>query len=105
MVDIEALERRVAALEQEVEGEKVVTRYILEQTRRNGDDLAAIRARLDRIEARLDRHDARFDRLDAEVQSLRKELDSLRTELRSLRRDLPQIVADSLREVLRERDR
>ena len=32
MVDIEALERRVAALEQEVEGEKVVTRYILDQT-------------------------------------------------------------------------
>jgi chromosome segregation ATPase len=90
MVDIEALERRVAALEQEVEGEKVVTRYILEQTRRNGDDLAAIRSRLDRIEARLDRHDARFDRLEAE--------------LRSLRADLPQIVADTMRQVLRERD-
>jgi len=90
MVDIEALERRVAALEQEVEGEKVVTRYILDQTRRNGDDLAAIRTRLDRIEARLDRHDARFDRLEAE--------------LRSLRADLPKIIADTMREVLRERD-
>jgi chromosome segregation ATPase len=91
MVDIEALERPVAALEQEVEGEKVVSRYILDQTRRNGDDLAAIRSRLDRIEARLDRHDARFDRLEAE--------------LRSLRSDLPQIVAETMREVLRERDR
>jgi chromosome segregation ATPase len=91
MLDIEALERRVAALEQEVEGEKVVTRHILDQTRRNGDDLAAIRSRLDRIEARLDRHDARFDRLEAE--------------LRSLRSDLPQIVAVTMREVLRERDR
>jgi chromosome segregation ATPase len=98
MVDIEALERRVAALEQEVEGEKVVSRYILDQTRRNGDDLAAIRSRLDRIEARLDRHDARFDRLEAELQSLRMEL-------RSLRSDLPQIVAETMREVLRERDR
>ncbi|HEX8666718.1 MAG TPA: hypothetical protein VF744_22115 [Beijerinckiaceae bacterium] len=97
MVDVEALERRVAALEQEVEGEKVVARYILEQTRRNGDDLAAIRSRLDRIEARLDRHDARFDRLEAELLSLR-------SELRSLRNDLPQIVADTMREVLRERD-
>src|SRR5215210_7601567 len=98
MVDVEALERRVAALEQEVDGEKVVTRYILDQTRRNGDDLAAIRARLDRIEARLDRHDARFDRLEAELQSLRMELRSLRT-------DLPKIVADTMREVLREHDR
>ena len=34
------------ALEQEVEGEKLVTRHILEQTRRNGDDLAAIKTRL-----------------------------------------------------------
>jgi chromosome segregation ATPase len=98
MVEMAALERRVAAPEQEVEGEKVVTRYILDQTRRNGDDLAAIRSRLDRIEARLDRHDSRFDRLDAELQSLRNELRSLRT-------DLPQIVADTMREVLRERDR
>jgi chromosome segregation ATPase len=91
MSDIESLERRVAALEQEVEGEKAVTRYILDQTRRNGDDLAAIRSRLDRIEARLDRHDARFDRLEAE--------------LRSLRADLPRMIAETMREVLRERDR
>jgi chromosome segregation ATPase len=97
VVDIEALERRVAALEQEVEGEKVVARYILDQTRRNGDDLAAIRSRLDRIEARLDRHDARFDRLEAELQNLRMEFRSLRTEL-------PKIVADTMREVMRERD-
>jgi chromosome segregation ATPase len=90
MVDIEALERRVAAPEQTIEGEKVVTRTILDQTRRNGDDLAAIRSRLDRIESRLDRHDSRFDRLEAE--------------LRGLRADLPQIVADTMREVLRERD-
>ena len=37
-------------LEQEVDGEKLVTRHILEQTRRNGDDLAAIKTRLDRVE-------------------------------------------------------
>ena len=98
MVDIEALERRVAALEQVVEGEKVVTRYILDQTRRNGDDLVAIRTRLDRSEGRLDRHYTRFARLEAELLSLR-------TELRGLSGDLPGIVADTMREVLRERDR
>jgi hypothetical protein len=92
------LERRIAALGQEVEGEKFVSRYILEQTCRNGDDLAAMRSRLDRIESRLDRHDVRFDRLEAELQSLRMEL-------RGLHSDLPQIVAETMREVLREHDR
>ena len=96
MADVEALERRIAA--QEVEGEKVVSRYIFEQTPRNGDDLAAMRSRLDRTESRLDRHDVRFDRLEAELQTLRMEL-------RSLRSDLPRIVAETMREVLRERDR
>ena len=28
----------------------MVTRHILEQTRRNGDDLAAVKSRLDRVE-------------------------------------------------------
>jgi hypothetical protein len=49
----EEFEARVGVLEQEVEGERLVTRHILEQTRRNGDDLAAIRTRLDRVETRL----------------------------------------------------
>ena len=61
-----------------------MTRRILEQTRRNSDDLAAIKARSNA-------HDARFDRLEAE--------------LRSLRRDLPGIIAETLREVLPEERR
>ena len=48
----EELEARV--LQREVEGEKMVTRHILEQTRRNGDDLATVKSRLDRVENRLD---------------------------------------------------
>ena len=75
-----------------------MTRHILEQTRRNADDLASIKARqnthdarFDRIETRQSGHDARFDRLEAE--------------LRSLRRDLPGIIAETLREVLREERR
>ena len=61
-----------------------MTRRILEQTRRNSDDLAAIKAWSNA-------HDARFDRLEAE--------------LRSLRRDLPGIIAETLRDVLREERR
>ena len=91
MTEVALLERRVTALEQEVEGEKLVARHILEQTRRNSDDLAAIRARLNT-------HDQRFDKLQTEVQGLR-------SDLTSFREALPTIVAETMREVLRERDR
>lgn len=80
---------RVGVLEREVEGEKVVTRHILEQTRRNGDDLAAIKTRLDRVERKVD--------------GLEQEVQSVKVTLNHLVRDLPRIVGDVVREVLRER--
>ena len=49
--EFEAFKRE---LKGEVEGEKAVTRHILEQTHRNGDDLGSIKSRLDRVEARID---------------------------------------------------
>jgi predicted translin family RNA/ssDNA-binding protein len=72
------------ALEREVEGEKLVTRHILEQTRRNGDDLAAVKSRLDRVELKLDGLERKFD---------------------GLNRNLPKIVGEVMRDVLDERDR
>jgi uncharacterized protein YoxC len=81
-------EARVGALEGEVEGEKMVTRHILEQTRRNGDDLASIKTRLDRVETRLDGVDRKVDGLSGTVQGLVK--------------TLPTIVRDVMREVLKE---
>jgi tetrahydromethanopterin S-methyltransferase subunit G len=53
--EFDHLRTRVDVLEREVDGEKTVSRYILEQTRTNGDDLAAVRTRLDRIEGKVDR--------------------------------------------------
>jgi hypothetical protein len=44
----------------EVEGEKVVTRHIFEQSRRNGDGLAAVKSELEAIKSRLDHHDGEF---------------------------------------------
>jgi chromosome segregation ATPase len=98
MAENEVRERRVTALEQEVEGEKLVTGHILEQTRRNGDDIAAIRTQLGRIEVRL-------DRTEAEVRGVRSEMAGLKSSLQSLRTELPGIVAETMREVLRERER
>jgi uncharacterized protein YoxC len=80
----EEFEARVGVLEQEVEGEKLITRHILEQSRRNGDDLATVKTRLDRVENRLDGVERKVD---------------------TLTRNLPKIVGDVMREVLDERDR
>ena len=71
------------ALEREVEGEKIVTRHILEQTRRNGDDLAAIKTRLDRVERK--------------VEDVAQEVGGVKHLLNGLVRDLPKIVADAVR--------
>jgi tetrahydromethanopterin S-methyltransferase subunit G len=84
------LEGRVSVVEQEVEGEKLVTRHILEQTRRNSDDLAAIKTRLDRVERKVDGVDNRMGSLDNRIGSLES--------------NLPRIVGDVVREVFRERD-
>jgi chromosome segregation ATPase len=89
--EFDHLKARVDVVEREVEGEKTVTRHILEQTRRNGDDLAAVKSRLDR-------HDQRFDRLERRFDGLERQVDALR-------KDIPSIVGDVMRDVLRERDK
>jgi hypothetical protein len=83
------LAARVDVLEREVEGEKLVTRHILEQTRRNSDDLAAIKTRLDRVEGKVD--------------GLSEEVGRLGTAFQDLLRNLPGIVSDAVRQALPER--
>jgi uncharacterized protein YoxC len=88
--EFDHLRERADVLEREVDGEKMVTRHILEQTRRNSDDLAAIKTRLDRVEEKVD--------------GMGRELAGLGGQVSGLSRSLPTIVADAMREVLRERD-
>ena len=71
------------ALEQEVEGEKLVTRHILEQARRNGDDLAAIKTRLDRVEGKVD--------------EMGQDLRGVKTTIDGLVRNLPKMIGDAVR--------
>jgi hypothetical protein len=91
----EEFEARVGVLEREVEGEKLVTRHVLEQIRRNGDDLAAIKTRLDRVEEKVDGLDRKVDGLD-------RKFDLLDRTVKDLARNLPSIVGDVVREVWRE---
>lgn len=80
---------RLDVVEREVEGEKLVTRHILAQTRRNGDDLAELRTDMKGVRAELKDLNGRVDRVEAKVDGLA--------------RSLPTIVGDEMRKVLRER--
>ena len=92
----EEFEGRVGVLEREVEGEKLVTRHILEQTRHNSDDLAAIKTRLDRVEGKV-------DGVAEEVHGVRQDLTGLRGMVTGLTTNLPTMIGDVMRQVLRER--
>ena len=77
-------------LEDVVDSEKRVTRFILEQTRTNGK-------RLDNVEERLGQMERRLDRVE-------QKLDSLDLRFNTFVREYPATVADIMRRILRERD-
>jgi hypothetical protein len=89
------VEARVGVVEQEVEGEKMVTRHILEQNRRNGEDLAEFKQRTDQ----------RFDRLERRFDNLERRFDNLERRFDGFERQLPTIVGAVIRDVLQERDK
>jgi uncharacterized protein YoxC len=93
----EEFETRVGVLEREVEGEKMVTRHTLEQTRRNGDDLAAIKTRLDRVERKV-------DGLEQKVGGLEQKVGGLEHTVNGLAANLPRMITEAVREgLLRKR--
>jgi len=89
------LATRVDVVEREVEGEKMVTRHILEQTRRNGDDLAAIRTRLGRLEERLGNVEGKLEGVD--LKGLARKVDGLDRKVDDLTKNLPAIVGEAVR--------
>ena len=99
----EEFETRVGVLEREVEGEKMVTRHILEQTRHNGDDLAAIKTRLDRVEGKVDTLQTTVNGLQTTVNGLQTTVGGLQTTVNGLVRELPKIVGEAVREALPKR--
>jgi uncharacterized protein YoxC len=93
--EFQQLATRTDILEREVEGEKMVTRHILEQTRRNGDDIASLTGKVDGLEVRLDRVEDKVDGLDRKVDGLDRKIDGLS-------RSIPAIVGEAMREAFRE---
>ena len=97
-VSREEFETRLGVLEREVEGEKMVTRHILAETRRNSDDLAAIKSRMDRLELR-------FDGLDRKVDGLERKVDGLDRKVDDLTKSLPRLIGEAMREAGKARSR
>lgn len=103
--ELKQVQDRVEFVAQEVEGEKLLSRYILQQARQNGDDLAALKTRVGRVEEKVDRLEHKVDRLEIEMRELRSDLNGLRDEFRSSQSQLPGMIAEVMREVLRESKR
>lgn len=100
--DLKRVETRVEFVAQEVEGEKLLSRYILQQTRQNGDDLAILKARTERIEGKVDKLEGKVDKLEGKVDRLDGKVDRLEQKFNQLETKLPGLIADVMREVLRE---
>jgi seryl-tRNA synthetase len=88
-------------LQDEVEGEKLVTRHILEQTRLNGADLAAIKRQLDGVDLKGLVRDVAG--LKSDVRDLQSKVGSMDAKLTGLIYNLPAIIAEALRKDRSER--
>jgi|ERR1043165_1717679 chromosome segregation ATPase len=99
--EFDQLASRTDVLEREVEGEKMVTRHVLEHNRRNTEDLSALRTKVEGLDRKFDGLRGQFDGLRTEFGGLRGEFVGLRGEFRKLRDDLPGIVGKALREAIK----
>jgi acyl carrier protein phosphodiesterase len=84
---VRALEDRMSELEDEVKGEKTVTRQILQLVKDNQNGIADL--------------NEKFDGLRSEFDGLRSEFDGLRSDFDGLRSDMPDIIAKAVSSVLR----
>ncbi len=116
-MDVEAqvanLTSRVSALEAEVQGQQRYNSRILGMIGELRDDVAILRRhavglgqRFDALEAKFTGLEAKFSGVEAKVTGLEAKFSSLEAkvtaEIGGLRRDLPGIMAETMREVLRE---
>jgi hypothetical protein len=93
----EDLEHRVRELANDVEGEKIITRHVLEQCRRNGAEIAAVRVELNTIGLRIDNLAGDVTEARAALNRLNiisQDVTTLRGEVIAIRRDMDTIRQD-----------
>jgi chromosome segregation ATPase len=126
-MDVEAqiadLTRRVAALEEAANGQERHNARVIEILTELKEDVAllrrhaistgrkveemdvrlgAVEARMGALEARLEKIEAQMDKVETRLGKVEVGLEGVRADIAGLRRDLPGMIADTMREVLRE---
>jgi chromosome segregation ATPase len=110
------LDRRVAALEKTAKGQDRHNARVAELLTELKEDVALLRrhaistgqkvedidARLGALETRMGALEARMGKFETRMDKLEFGLEGVRAELAALRRDLPGMIAETMREVLRE---
>ena len=92
--EFDQLATRTSILEREVEGEKLVIRHVLEQTCRNGDDLAEVKTDLKEVKSDLKGLAGRVDGVEYRLGRVEAKVDGLA-------RSLPEIVGDAVGEAIK----
>ncbi len=109
-MDVEAqvasLTSRVSALEAEVQGQQRYNSRILGMIGELRDDVAIVRTHAVKLGQRFDVLEGKFSTMEGRFSTMEGRFSALEAkvtaEIGGLRRDLPGIIAETMREVLRE---
>ncbi len=103
------LTRRVSALEKAANGQERHNARVTELLTELKEDVALLRRhaistgqKVEEMDVRLGAVEARMGALEARMEKLEAGLEGVRADIAGLRRDLPGIIAETMREVLRE---
>ena len=104
-----AFDRRVTALETAAKGQQRHNARVTELLTELKEDVALLRRRaistgqkVEEMDARMGALEARMEKLEGRMDKLEIGLEGVRADIAGLRRDLPGMIAETMREVLRE---
>jgi chromosome segregation ATPase len=100
--EIIELKRRVTLLESEVKADRELPVRLFQYVREMRDDIAVLRSHAMVTEGRLGRLEERMGNVEQRLDRVESELASLRAEFATFRKELPGIIAETMREVLRD---
>ena len=89
--DFKHVVTRLNVVEREVEGEKAVTRHILEQTRHNSGDLAALRVEMKEVRIDVKGIRGEIKEMRGEMTDMRGEITGMRGEMTGMHRELTDV--------------
>jgi uncharacterized coiled-coil DUF342 family protein len=91
MATIDELDSRTRYLENEIEGEKVVTRHVLRQASLNADDLGALKTEVRHLNEQMVLANAALHTQGGRITSLAQDVTMIRQEVTALRRGMEEV--------------